>query len=165
MGNDCMLSFTFQIDLLLKKYEYFWHFLFFKVDFNKYTIQYPMGHSRDDAVHKIPHKMKTPWQNQLKFSVLISFKILYRIRYKKIDVILVQCPFNDNKIFQGLSIIFSCGPQRAKDSSEIDVWGPIDHHYRMYFYVYWSWQRVKQAWSAGRIWPTGRHLRRPAINL
>ena len=23
MGNDCMLSFTFQIDLLLKKYGYF----------------------------------------------------------------------------------------------------------------------------------------------
>ena len=23
MGKDCMLSFTFQIDLLLKKYEYF----------------------------------------------------------------------------------------------------------------------------------------------
>ena len=39
MGNDRMLSFTFKIDLLLKKYEYFWHFLFFKVDFNEYTIQ------------------------------------------------------------------------------------------------------------------------------
>ena len=38
-----------------------------------------MGHSADDAVHKIPHKMK--------------FKILYRIRYKKIDVTLVQCSF------------------------------------------------------------------------
>ena len=38
MGNDCMLSFTFQIDLLMEKYENFWHF-FFKVDFNKYTIQ------------------------------------------------------------------------------------------------------------------------------
>ena len=23
MGNDCMLSFTFEIDLLLRKYEYF----------------------------------------------------------------------------------------------------------------------------------------------
>ena len=22
-----------------------------------------MGHSEDDAVHKIPHKMKTHWQN------------------------------------------------------------------------------------------------------
>ena len=22
-----------------------------------------MGHSADDAVHKIPHKKKTPWQN------------------------------------------------------------------------------------------------------
>ena len=35
----------------------------------------------------------------------------------------------------------------------------------MYFYVYKSWQRAKQVWSAGRIWPTGRHLRRPAIYI
>ena len=26
-----------------------------------------MGHSDNDAVHKIPHKMKTHWQNQLEF--------------------------------------------------------------------------------------------------
>ena len=68
-----------------------------------------------------------------------------------------------NPLMQGFSIIFSCGPQRAKDSSKIDVWGPNDHHCPVYFYVYWSWQRAKQAWSAGRIWPTGRHLRRPAL--
>ena len=30
-----------------------------------------MGHSGDDAVHKIPHKMKTHWQNQLKILVLV----------------------------------------------------------------------------------------------
>ena len=66
-----MLSFTFQIDLLLKKCEYFCHFLFFKVDFNKYTIQQPIGHSEDAAVHKIPHKMKTHWQNQLKISASV----------------------------------------------------------------------------------------------
>ena len=53
-----------------------------------------MGHSEDDAVHKIPHKVKMHWQSQLKISVLIWFNILYRIRYKKIDVTLVQCPFN-----------------------------------------------------------------------
>ena len=53
-----------------------------------------MGHSEDDAVHKILHKMKTHWQNHLKISVQVKFKILYRIRYKKIDVILVQCTFN-----------------------------------------------------------------------
>ena len=47
-------------------------FLFFKVDFNKCTIQQPMGHSEDDAdVHKIPHKMKTHWQNQLEILVLV----------------------------------------------------------------------------------------------
>ena len=52
-----------------------------------------MGHSEDDAVHKIPHKMKTHWQNKLKFSVLVWLTILYRTRYKKIYVRLVQCPF------------------------------------------------------------------------
>ena len=51
-------------------------------------------HSEDDAVHKIPHKIQTHWQNKLKFSVLVWFTILYRTRYKKIDVRLVQCPFN-----------------------------------------------------------------------
>ena len=58
-----------------------------------------MGHSEDDAVHKIPHKMKTHWQNQLKFSVSVWFEILYRTRYKKIGVILVQCPFKFLLIF------------------------------------------------------------------
>ena len=53
-----------------------------------------MGHSEDDAVYKITHKMKTNWQNRLKISALVWFKILYRIRYEKIVVILVQCPFN-----------------------------------------------------------------------
>ena len=52
-----------------------------------------MGHSEDDAVHKIPYKMKTHWHNKLKFSVLVRFTILYRTRYKKINVRLVQCPF------------------------------------------------------------------------
>ena len=56
----------------------------------------------DDAVHKIPkNKMKTHWQNQLKISVLAWFKILYDMRYKKIDVILVQCPFKYNLVFHG----------------------------------------------------------------
>ena len=45
-------------------------FLFFKVNFNKYTIQESMGHSEDGAVHKIPHKMKTHWQN-LKIPMLV----------------------------------------------------------------------------------------------
>ena len=65
-----------------------------------------MGHSKDDAVHKIPHYMKTHWQNQLKMSVLVSFKILYRIRYKWIDVTLVKCPFKEKhisrRVFLGL---------------------------------------------------------------
>ena len=57
-----------------------------------------MGHSEDDAVNKIPHKMKTYRQNQQKMLVLVSFKILYSIRYKKIYVILVQYPLNIEKL-------------------------------------------------------------------
>ena len=52
-----------------------------------------MGHSEDGAVHKIPHKMKMNWQNQLKIWILVWFEILYEIIYKKIDFILVQCQF------------------------------------------------------------------------
>ena len=66
-------------------------------------------------------------------------------------------------LVQGFSIIFSCGPRKTEDSSKIDVWEPNDHHCPMYFYVYWGWQRAKQVWSAGRIWPTGHHLRRPGL--
>ena len=47
--------------------------------------QCPMGHSGDDVVHKMSHKMKTHWQNQLKSLLLVYFKVLYRIRNKKID--------------------------------------------------------------------------------
>ena len=53
-----------------------------------------MGHSEDGAVHKIPHKMKMHQQNQLKILVLVKLIIHYGIRYKKIDVKLVHCPFN-----------------------------------------------------------------------
>ena len=86
----------------------------------------------------------------------------------------VTLPYNKNIFFvklsmkrqdvrQGFSISFPCGPQRAEDSSRINVWGPNDHHFPMYFYVNWSWQRAEQVWSAGRIWPTGSHLRRPDV--
>ena len=34
-----------------------------------------MGHFEDDAVCKIPHKMKMYWQNQLKILALAEFKI------------------------------------------------------------------------------------------
>ena len=56
-----------------------------------------MGHSEDDAVHKIPHKMKTHWQNQLKMSALVCFKILCRIRYKKYMLYLFNAPFKSRK--------------------------------------------------------------------
>ena len=58
-----------------------------------------MGHSEDDAGHKIPYKMEMHWQNQLKISVLVKFEIFYRIRHKKIDVIIVQCPFKFKQHF------------------------------------------------------------------
>ena len=48
-----------------------------------------MGHSGDDAVHKIPYKMKTHWQNHLKISVLLQFKILQRIDIKRC---MLPCP-------------------------------------------------------------------------
>ena len=64
-----------------------------------------MGHSEDDAVHiLIPHKMKTHGRNQLKISVLVYISILYRIRYKKKGVVLVQCPFNQGEQIQGYTM-------------------------------------------------------------
>ena len=33
-----------------------------------------MGHPENDPVHKIPHKMKLHWHNQLKLSVLFHLK-------------------------------------------------------------------------------------------
>ena len=77
-------------------------------------MQYYMGHFEDDDVHKIPHKMKTHWQNHLKKLALLFFLIIpNRIRYKKIAVILVQCPFNSNyKQYLGLQngeVLVHCG--------------------------------------------------------
>ena len=58
-----------------------------------------MEYSEDDVVHKMPHKMKTHWQNLLKISVGVEFKIHNLIRYNQVGVILVQCPFNIFEIF------------------------------------------------------------------
>ena len=88
--------------VLSSRLTYFWRYMnismiFYFLKLTSINTQYSslyMGHSEDDAVHKIPHKMKTHWQNKLKFLVLVWFTILYRTRYKKIDVRLVQCPFN-----------------------------------------------------------------------
>ena len=65
------LSFTCNFNSVMKIWGFYFQRPFLKVDFNKYTIQQLMGHSEDDAVHKIHHKMKTHWQNQLKISVLV----------------------------------------------------------------------------------------------
>ena len=91
-----------------RKDEYFYHFLFFKVDFNKYTVQWPMGHSRDDVVHKILHKMKTYQQNQLKSWVLVYLKFSLEL-YKEIDAILIQCPFNIFQTEQFSAVKFAMG--------------------------------------------------------
>ena len=63
-----------------------------------------MGHSEDDAVPKLPHKMKMHWQNQLKNLALDLLKLEIRIRNKNIDVIFAQCPFNNAKSH----ILFNC---------------------------------------------------------
>ena len=85
------------LDLLI--FEEIWIFLelifvFFKVNFNKqYTVAY--GTRWRWCYSKIPHKMKMKYWDQLKISVWVQFDILYRLRYQKIDfIILVQCPFN-----------------------------------------------------------------------
>ena len=39
----------------------------------------------DDTIHKIPHKMKTHWQNQLKISVLVYFKISIELDITRIS--------------------------------------------------------------------------------
>ena len=40
-------------------------FSIFQSQLQLYTVQYPIGHYEDDAVHKIPHKVKKHWQNQM----------------------------------------------------------------------------------------------------
>ena len=70
----------------------------------KILMQWSMGHSGDDVNDKKPHKMKTHWPNQLKISVLVYFKVLYRTRYKNIDVILdYTCPMPFN--FAGRTLL------------------------------------------------------------
>ena len=63
-----------------------------------------MGHSGDDAVHEKSNKIKTHWPNWLKFLVFVYSIVLFRTRYKELDVILVQCPskfINQANIFVG----------------------------------------------------------------
>ena len=67
-----------------------------------------MGHSGDDAVHKIPHNENALAELVETFCIgLNKFEILYRIKYKKIDVILVQCPFKNQIKFSFSYSIFS----------------------------------------------------------
>ena len=53
-----------------------------------------MGHSEDDAVHKLPHKNENALAETAENCGIDLIKNIYRIIYYKIDVILVQCPFN-----------------------------------------------------------------------
>ena len=90
MGNDCMPILTFQINLVSEKFAYLWHFLFIAVDCDKYTTQWPMGDSGNDAIYIRPHRMKTHCQNQLKIAVQVYFEILYRTRHKKTEVMMTS---------------------------------------------------------------------------
>ena len=45
-----------------------------------------------DVVHKKSNKMKTHWSNRLKVLVVAYFKVLFRTRYKEIDVYLSNAP-------------------------------------------------------------------------
>ena len=42
-----------------------------------------MGHSEDDAVQKIPHKMETHWQNQLKIWFWFNLKSFTELDTKR----------------------------------------------------------------------------------
>ena len=51
-----------------------------------------MGHCEDDAVHKIPHKMKTHWQNQLKFWYWFNSKSSIELEMKIYMLYLSNAP-------------------------------------------------------------------------
>ena len=51
------------------------------------------------------------------------------------------------------------GQRQLKDRCMRAKWTPFPY----VLLCFWSWQRAKQEWSAVRIWPTGRHLRRPGL--
>ena len=65
------------------------------------------------------------WQNQLKISVLVQVKILYRIRYKTMLYLSIQCPFNQLLSFwrQIRSVWWHVMPVAAP---EIFLWGGIE---------------------------------------
>ena len=66
-----------------------------------------MGHSEDDAVYKTPHKNENILAESTEiFGIGFYWNLLYRIGYKKIDVIhvLVQCPFKTKFQYLNFSI-------------------------------------------------------------
>ena len=83
-------------------------------------MQWPMGHSGDDAVHKKKiKKMKTHRPNRLKLLVSQDyFKVLFRTTYKEIDVILVQCPF-----IQKMTNIFGHTPLNSHIFGKLQKYG------------------------------------------
>ena len=63
-----------------------------------------MGHSADDAVHKIPRKMKIALISRIscKYQCWFNSKSSMELDKKKIDVIiLVQCPLRKGKSIRG----------------------------------------------------------------
>ena len=63
-----------------------------------------MEHFENDAFYKILHKIKTIKAESAENFGIGLFKNIYRIRYKKIDVILVQCPFHNYMLREGSSV-------------------------------------------------------------
>ena len=48
-----------------------------------------MGDSGNEAIHINAHKMKTHGQNQLKIAGQVYFKVLFRTRYNKPNVMMI----------------------------------------------------------------------------
>ena len=148
MSNDCMHW------VLHSRLTYFWRNLNISsiFYFSKSTSIYTIYSSLWDALkmmlftkYLIKEKSwKTHRQNQLKISVLVWFKILYRIRYKKIDVILVQCLFKPwfppyrylldlvTLIWLSIPIPFSIANTRHQPK-DFNIYFPP---YRLYRYMY-----------------------------
>ena len=51
-----------------------------------------MGHSGDDAIHKIPHKMKTNWQNQLKIRYWLDSRFSTELDIQRYMLYLSNAP-------------------------------------------------------------------------
>ena len=73
-------------------------FLFFKINFNKYIIQWSMEHFWDDAVHLRPQNVDASAETNEKFDInwfILKFSEVSNIN--KVDAALFHCPFKPCK--------------------------------------------------------------------